>query len=381
MENTQPAQSPIPQDPVQPQKPRVAMPKRTLLVVGIALFVVAVGIGSFFFMQDSSAEPGIQPRIAKKVGQVLEKQLPTPLPFREMTVPFLREREYKSNLSELEPAYNGANYTAYLTSYDSDGFKVNGLVTIPAGDQPEGGWPAIVFIHGYIPPTLYETNGEAYSSYIDFLAGNGFVVFKIDLRGHGDSEGEAGGGYYGSDYVVDALNARAALQASDFVNPEKIGLWGHSMAGNVSMRAFAARPEIPAVVIWGGAVYSYVDMQKYGIQDNSYRPPNPTGNTQRANRRRELFEKHGSPSAQSVFWQQVAPIYYLDDLKGAISLHHAVDDDVVNIGYSRDLNALLDKTSVEHEMNEYASGGHNISGSSFNEAMQRTVAFYKKYLD
>src|SRR5690606_8606887 len=105
------------------------------------------------------------------------------------------------------------------------------------------------------------------------LARNGFVVFKIDLRGHAESEGEAGGGYYGSDYVVDTLNARAALASSDFVNPKKIGHWGHSMAGNVTSRALAAMPEIPAVTIWGGAVYTYSDMQKYGIDDNSYRPP------------------------------------------------------------------------------------------------------------
>ena len=144
------------------------------------------------------------------------------------------------------------------------------------------------------------------------------------------------------------------------------------------MRSWAARPDIPAVVIWAGAVYTYEDREKYGIDDNSYRPP--SNNTERQNRRRELFEKHGSPSAQSVFWRQVIPTNYTSDLKGALQIHHAVDDPVVNIGYSRDLMQILDSTSVPHELFEYQSGGHNISGASFVSAMQRTVDFYKERL-
>jgi len=76
----------------------------------------------------------------------------------------------------------------------------------------------------------------------------------------------------------------------------------------------------------------------------------------------------------------VAPTSYLNDLKGAIEINHAEDDTVVNIGYSRDLMALLDKTKVPHEFYTYPTGGHNIEGSSFSSAMQRTVEFFKKYL-
>lgn len=302
---------------------------------------------------------------------------PTPMPFGEMTIPSLRARSYASSLGERTVVSENNSYTSYLTSYTSDGLKINALLTIPKKEEPKNGYPAIVFIHGYIPPTQYATL-ERYTDYVDYLARNGFVVFKIDLRGHGNSEGQPGGGYYGSDYVVDALNAYSALEHADFVNPKAIGIWGHSMAGNITLRSMAVRPTIPAAVVWAGAVYSYTDQRKYGINDNSYRPPGT--NAAQMNRRRLLFEKYGSPSAQSVFWRQVAPTNYLNDLKGAIQLDHAVDDDVVNIGYSRDLNALLDETTVPHELYEYPSGGHNIAGSSYTQAMERTVAFFKKYL-
>ena len=299
----------------------------------------------------------------------------SPIPFFEMTIPYLKGREYKSKLGELKVYSENSNYTSYLTSYSSDDLKIYGLLTKPTGEMPMGGWPTLIFVHGYIPPTLYQTT-EKYVEYVDFLAKNGFVVFKIDLRGHGDSEGDPGGAYYSPDYIIDVLNAYSALEAEDFVG--KIGLWGHSMAGNVVVRSLAGKPQIPAVVIWAGAVYSYEDFVKYRLSDNSYRPPELS--SQRQKRRQELFSAHGEFNKNNVFWKQVAPTNYLEDIKGAIQIHHAINDDVVNIGYSRDLIKLLDQTSISHELFEYQSGGHNIIGSSFTTAMTRTVEFFKKYL-
>ncbi len=345
--------------------------KIVLLLVALIGFNAFVFGGLYFVLSKGDSASKIS-NIASSVNPT-----PTPYPFSEMTIPSLRARKYKSNLNEREQISSNSNYTSFLTSYDSDGFRVNGLLTVPAGKEPAGGWPAIVFVHGYIPPSTYTTTGN-YSAYVDYLARNGFVVFKIDLRGHGESEGEAGGGYYGSDYIVDTLNARAALQASNFVNPGKVGLWGHSMAGNVITRALAAQPDIPAIAIWGGAVYTYSDMQKYGIDDNSYRPPSDQ-NINR-NRRQRLSDMYGQFDPNHPFWKQVPFTNYLDEIKGAISINHAVDDPVVNIGYSRDLNEILSKTSIPHELNEYSSGGHNFTGSSFTEAMNKTIEFYNKYL-
>jgi dipeptidyl aminopeptidase/acylaminoacyl peptidase len=270
-----------------------------------------------------------------------------------------------------------AVYTSYLASYDSDGLTVYGLLTQPKGEPPPGGWPAIVFVHGYIPPAQYQTQVN-YVSYVDFLARSGLVVFKIDLRGHGNSQGDPGGAYYSSDYVIDTLNARAALSSSDFVNPEKIGLWGHSMAGNVVLRSFAARPKIPAVVVWAGAGYTYTDLLEYRLRDASYRPP--VTDTQRQRRRQELREAYGEFDPQDAFWRRVAVTDYLPDLKGALQLHHAVDDAVVSIEYSRNLVNRLDKTDVVHELFEYPGGGHNLTGSSFTQAMERTAAFFDAHL-
>lgn len=295
--------------------------------------------------------------------------------YNELTIPHLQQQTYESSLGEMNAYLDNSSFTTYLTSYISDNLKINGLLTVPKGDVPDGGYPAIVFVHGYIPPVQYRTT-EKYTDYVNYLARNGFVVFKIDLRGHGSSEGTAGGAYYSSDYIIDTLNAYSALQNADFVNKNKIGLWGHSMAGNVVLRSIAVKKDIPSAVIWAGAGFTYTDFLEYGIGDNSYRPP--AGDSERARKRRELMEFYGQFNPNSWFWKQVTPINYLDGVTTKIQLHHPIDDKVVNVEYSRNLDKVLDNTGIEHELYEYNSGGHNISGSAFNPAMQRTVEYLKK---
>lgn len=349
-----------------------------LMVLG-DLLILSVVYYFFFYSKSTSQSADPIARVVEKFDNSQEIS-PTPFPFQEMTIPYLRTKTYNSRLGELQMQSQASDllYSAFVTSYASDGLRINGLLTKPGGEMPEGGFPAIVFIHGYIPPAQYSTTGAAYSSYVDYLARSGFVVFKIDLRGHGDSEGEPGGAYFSEDYIIDALNAYSALQNTDFVHPDRIGMWGHSMAGNVVLRSLAVMPSIKASSIWAGAVFTYTDREKYGINDASFQMSSLSPSRQ--SRRRELIEKYGEPSERSEFWKLVIPTNYLSDFNGAIQLNHAVDDTVVDVGYSRDLNALLDKTDVVHEFNEYQSGGHDIEGANFVEAMENTVAFFNKYL-
>lgn len=297
--------------------------------------------------------------------------------FVEMTIPYLRARTYHSELGERTQIASNTAFTTYLTSYTSDGLRINALLTVPAGTAPTGGWPAVVFVHGYIPPTQYQTQ-EKYVEYVQGLARSGLVVMKIDLRGHGDSEGEPSGAYYSADYIIDTLNAYAALQQSGFVNPQQIGLWGHSMAGNIVLRSLAVKTDIPAAVVWAGAVYTYQDFLDYGIDDTSYQPPASAAARQR--RRQELMGEQGQFTADSPFWSRVAVTNYLPDLKGAIQLHHAANDPVVSVQYSQNLAALLSTAGVKHEYYEYTKGGHNIASPEFSQAMSRTIEFYKKNL-
>jgi fermentation-respiration switch protein FrsA (DUF1100 family) len=53
---------------------------------------------------------------------------------------------------------------------------------------------------------------------------------------------------------------------------------------------------------------------------------------------------------------------------------------VVNIGYSYDLAAVLQENGVAYEFYTYEGGGHNLVSPYFEQAMQRTVEFFRKNL-
>jgi dipeptidyl aminopeptidase/acylaminoacyl peptidase len=336
----------------------------------LLLLLLAAAAGFYFWLGSSNKEV----TLPIQIPEILIPSTPAPFLFQEITIPYLRGRDYQSTLGPMQEYQDSSTYTSYLTSYDSDGLKINGLITIP---KEEGPHPAIVFVHGYIAPTTYRTT-EKYVDYVNYLARNGFVVFKIDLRGHGDSQGDPGGSYYSGDYIVDTLNAYSALQNADFVDPKKIGLWGHSMAGNVLSRVIAVKKDIPAAVIWAGAGYTYSDLAEYRLMDRSYRPPST--DTERLRKRQLLNDSYGTFNADSWFWKLVPATNYLDGVKTAIEIHHAADDDVVSVEYSRNLMKVLDPTNIPHSLFEYQTGGHNITGSSFTQAMQRTVEFFKENL-
>jgi uncharacterized protein len=303
----------------------------------------------------------------------------TPFPIgNELTVAALRELTIEAGDVVIEQALpDGTNYARYIASYISEGNKIFGLLTIPFGDVPEGGFKAIVFNHGYIPPDSYQTT-ERYVAYVDALAQSGFVVYKIDLRGHGDSEGEPAGSYFSPAYMIDAITALRSLQRMDIIDPEGIGMWGHSMAGNLVLRAMLVEPAIKAGVVWAGAVYSYYDLARYAISDTSFVPP--TTESAGSRRRREIFETYGPPNTAEAYWRAVSLTENIGFLQSPLQLHHAADDDVVNIGYSRDLAAVLAANDKTYEFYEYDSGGHNINSPSFELAMGRTIAFFREHL-
>lgn len=302
-----------------------------------------------------------------------------------ISIDYLRGQEFNSPEVKIEQQLsNGSNYKRYIASYESEGYKIYGLLTIPNFEQPSGGYSAVIFNHGYIPPAQYKTT-EKYVAYVDYLARSGFVVFKIDMRGHDKSEGAATGSYFSSAYTIDALSAVSALSKRSDVNANKIGMWGHSMAGNLTLRAMEVSENIKAGVIWAGAVYSYSDFAKYRISDNSYagRPRTPEYEESPNRENSEAISKlRGGENINysDDFWKSISLTANINYLNSPLQIHHAVNDPVVDIGYSRDLADVLKETNKDYELFEYVSGGHNIDSPYFEEAMQRTVEFFKENL-
>lgn len=299
----------------------------------------------------------------------------TPVP-HPMSIIALRNGDYPgSEITIVRELERGLNYRRYYAYYLSEGLKIYALLTIPNGAPPEGGFPAIVFNHGYIPPNVYRTT-ERYLAYVDQLARAGFVVFRIDYRGHDRSEGEATGAYGNPGYQVDVLNAVSSLKQHPNVNPEKIGMWGHSMGGYLTLRAMVISDDIKAGVIWAGVVASYPEMLYNWRRTGSFTPsPSSTGRGWRSG----WIDQYGTPEQNPAFWDSVSANSYLADLSGPLQLHHGTNDDDVPVQFSIRLAEQARAVNQIADLYIYEGDNHNISGF-FSTAMNRTIEFFNTYL-
>lgn len=290
-----------------------------------------------------------------------------------------RQKTYPgSPLTTVQTLAAGSNYSQAVASYQSDGLTIYGLLTVPNGTPPAGGWPAIIFNHGYIPPEQYRTT-ERYEAYLAGFARQGFVVFKPDYRGHGDSEGQPQGAYYSDAYITDVMNALASVQQLTEVNPDRVGMWGHSLGGHLTLRAMVISSEVKAGVIWAGVVASHEDMMHNW---RSSTPWQPSPQEQRARRpsRQALIDQFGTPEENEAFWQSISPIFFVSEIAGPVQIHHGTADGTVPWEFSQSLHDALAAADQSVEYYLYQGADHNLSGSAFTPAMNRSVEFFQTHL-
>lgn len=319
-------------------------------------------------------EPSKQERVSQT-----EKETSIDKPLHPLSIEAMRNVEYPGSDIVIEQTLpSGSNYKRYLASYKSDGFKIFALLTIPNSQMPKEGLPTIIFNHGYIPPAEYRTT-ERYISYVDAFARNGYVVFKPDYRGHGNSEGEPLGAYYSPAYTTDVLNALSSIKKLKEVNSERIGMWGHSMGGSITLRSLTISKDIKASVIWAGVVGSYSDL----IERWRRRVPwVPSSREQMLNRpsRQRFVDQFGTPEQNPVFWNSIDPINFISDISSPIQLHHGTSDESVPVFFSESLKKALEMVGKTVEFYTYEGADHNISSPHFELAIKRSVAFFDKYL-
>src|SRR5688500_14265426 len=98
-----------------PQKPPVNKKQRITLLLAALL-----GINAFFFGVFYLATEDTKPSVGNIAALRSPVSVsPTPFPFEELTIPYLRDQTYESELSQLNEVSNNDSYTGYLTSYES----------------------------------------------------------------------------------------------------------------------------------------------------------------------------------------------------------------------------------------------------------------------
>lgn len=265
----------------------------------------------------------------------------------------LRQRSFEGGKIKIEENLATNNfYSSYIISYPSDDLTIYGMMNIPEGDGP---FPVVVLNHGYFNTSSF-TSGDGTQAMADILARNGYLTLASDYRGHGRSENDEGRrGGHRPEYAIDVLNLIASVYSIEKADTQRIGMWGHSMGGEVSLRTIEATDKIKALALWaptsGNALANHAF---YGGRQNQ-----PTS----------------SPEIEGT-----SPINYLQYILTPISLHQGLADIEVNPEWSKELNEALKNEGKSVEYFEYEGQDHNFRNLGWDLISERTIEFYDRYL-
>lgn len=293
---------------------------------------------------------------------------PTPDPYAGLTIADLAAREYGGGEVQIEEVLAVTDaFTRSLITYPSDGLTIHGFMNVPRLSEQENGLlPVVLVLHGYIDPEIYTT--LAYSTrYADALARAGYVAIHPNLRNFPPSD--EGPDPFRVGLAVDVFNLIALVREHGGepgplrrADPERIGVWGHSMGGGISIRVITVDPEIKAAVLYGSM--SADEMQNY---------------------ERILYWSNGERGAEELATpeedlRRIAPVYHLERIQAAVSIHHSDADATVPLEWSLEMCKRLEALGKTVECFTYQGLPHTFRGEGDQLFMQRYVDFFDRYL-
>jgi dipeptidyl aminopeptidase/acylaminoacyl peptidase len=202
-----------------------------------------------------------------------------------------------------------------------DGATVYGRIYTPPNWKSGG--PAVLFVHGagYLQ-NVHRWWSSYYREYMfhHLLMERGFIVFDIDYRGSSGYGRDWRTGIYrhmGGKDLTDHVDAVNYLIKEHGVDPKRIGLYGGSYGGFITLMALFTQPDVFAA---GAALRPVTDWAHY---NNPY-----TANILNL------------PQSDAAAYKQSSPIYFANGLKGALLICHGMVD--VNVNF-QDTVRLVEK--------------------------------------
>jgi pimeloyl-ACP methyl ester carboxylesterase len=187
-------------------------------------------------------------------------------PGETLTIVLVRDGEQTTTKAALKPipAETSDAYRVIYGSVSSQGKRLRTIVTRPNDDQKH---PALLVIQGLGSFSIESVPGRPgpYVRIIDEFAHHGFVTMRVDKPGQGDSEG---GPTRDMDFETELDGYRQtllALKGLDFVDPDKVIIFGHSMGG-VMGPLLGAEIAVKGIAVYGTAARTWHEYTQENVR-------------------------------------------------------------------------------------------------------------------
>lgn len=238
---------------------------------------------------------------------------------------------------------------------------LNGRIIYPAQFDPNKKYPMIVYVYGGPHAQMITNSYLAAAPLWDvYMAQQGFIMFTLDNRGS-DARGKdfehVIHRQLGVNEVADQLKGVEFMKNKGFVDENKIGVYGWSFGGFMTLSLLLEYPETFKVGVAGGPVtdWKYYEVM-YGERYMDTPEENPEG------------------------YEKSSVISKAGKLNSKLLVIHGAQDDVVVMQHSLEfINACI-KAGKQVDYFLYPDHKHNVTGKDRVHLNQKIAMYFQDYL-
>jgi len=249
--------------------------------------------------------------------------------------------------------------TELLSFKNSSGTLLYARLIKPANFAAGKKYPAIVMVYGG-PGAQSVRNSWSGATWEQVLAHKGYVVWQVDNRG------SAGYGHafetpiyhrLGKAELSDQLDGINYLVAQGFVDPARIGMYGWSYGGFMTLYSLLNSPATFKAGIAGAPVTSW---RNY---DTIY------------------TERYlGLPSENAEGYRASSAVEYADKLASKLVILHNIEDDNVLFQNTLQMADAFERAGKLFDMVVYSQKSHGVGGDDRRQLMETETEFFEKNL-
>ncbi|OKL40692.1 S9 family peptidase [Pontibacter flavimaris] len=225
----------------------------------------------------------------------------------------------------------------------ADGTQLNGWMIKPTDFDPNKKYPVLIFVYGG-PGSQTVTNSWGGTNYLWYqvLADKGLIIVSVDNRGTGARGAEFKKVTYanlGKYEIEDQIEAAKWLGNQPYVDKNRIGIWGHSYGGYMTLLGLTKGNGVFAAGI------SVAPVTNWRYYDTIYT---------------ERFLK--TPQENPAGYDDNSPLFFADKLQGELLLIHGTGDDNVHFQNAVAMQDALISANKQFESFYYPNRNHGVGG-------------------
>ncbi|MFO8147390.1 MAG: S9 family peptidase [Gillisia sp.] len=255
----------------------------------------------------------------------------------------IRKIKDNAELLEKEKAYGFS--PKELSTIEINGNELNMWMIRPSDFDPSKKYPLLMFQYSgpgsqTVSNTYFGTNDYWYQ----MLANEGYIIASVDGRGTGFKGAafkKVTQNELGKYELEDQIEAAKKFGSLDFIDKERIGIWGWSYGGFMSSNAILKGNDVFSMAIAVAPVTSW------RFYDTIYTE-------------RYMTTPQENPSG----YDENSPINHVEKLKGAYLLVHGTADDNVHVQNTMRLIEALVQANKQFDWALYPDKNHGIYGGN-----------------